>query len=43
MFVMLGTIQQKRIDNGEIAVAIEFHIDEVHTLLNSPFSAKYLC
>ena len=39
---MMETIQQKIIDNGERGIATWFYIDEVHVLLNSPFSAEYL-
>ena len=42
MLVMMETIQQKIIDNGERGIATWFYIDEVHVLLNSPFSAEYL-
>ena len=42
MLVMMETIQQKIIQNGEHGKAIWFYIDEVHVLLNSPFSAEYL-
>lgn len=42
MLVMMETIQQKIIDNGEKGQATWFYIDEVHVLLNSPFSAEYL-
>ena len=40
MLVMMETIQQKIIDNGERGIATWFYIDEVHVLLNSPFSAE---
>ena len=39
---MMETIQQKIIQNGEHGKATWFYIDEVHVLLNSPFSAEYL-
>ena len=42
MLVMMETIQQKIIQNGEHGKATWFYIDEVHVLLNSPFSAEYL-
>ena len=42
MLVMMETIQQKIIDNGERGISTWFYIDEVHVLLNSPFSAEYL-
>ena len=42
MLVMMETIQQKIIENGERGKATWFYIDEVHVLLNSPFSAEYL-
>ena len=42
MLVMMETIQQKIIVNGERGIATWFYIDEVHVLLNSPFSAEYL-
>ena len=42
MLVMMETIQHKIIDNGERGIATWFYIDEVHVLLNSPFSAEYL-
>ena len=34
MLVMMETIQQKIIDNGERGIATWFYIDEVHVLLN---------
>lgn len=42
MLVMMETIQQKIIQNGENGKATWFYIDEVHVLLNSQFSAEYL-
>ena len=42
MLVMMESIQQKIIENGERGQATWFYIDEVHVLLNSAFSAEYL-
>lgn len=42
MLVMMETIQQKIIENGENGFATWLYIDEFHMLLNSEYTARYL-
>ncbi|MEE0885243.1 MAG: hypothetical protein U0L59_08480 [Faecalimonas sp.] len=42
MLVMMETIQQKIIENGQNGFATWLYIDEFHMLLNSEYTAKYL-
>ena len=42
MIVMMESIQQKIIENGQKGKATWLYIDEFHVLLNSEYSAKYL-
>lgn len=42
MLVMMETIQKKIIENGEKGFATWLYIDEIHMLLNSEYTAKYL-
>ena len=42
MLVMMESIQQRIIENGQKGKATWLYIDEFHVLLNSEYSAKYL-
>ena len=42
MLVMMESIQQRIIDNGQRGIATWLFVDEFHVLLNSDYSAKYL-
>ena len=42
MLVMMESIQQRIIENGQRGVATWLFVDEFHVLLNSEYSAKYL-
>ena len=42
MLVMMESIQNRIIANGKRGVATWLYIDEIHVLLNSEYSAKYL-
>ena len=42
MLVMMESIQQRIIENGQKGIATWLFVDEFHVLLNSEYSAKYL-
>ena len=42
MLIMMEAIQQRIVENGEKGRATWLYIDEIHVLLNSEYSAKYL-
>ena len=42
MLVMMESIQQRIVENGRRGKATWLYIDEIHVLLNSEYSAKYL-
>ena len=42
MLVMMESIQQRIVENGQKGKATWLYIDEFHVLLNSEYSAKYL-
>ncbi|MBP3233888.1 MAG: DUF87 domain-containing protein [Eubacterium sp.] len=42
MLVMMESIQQRIVENGQRGIATWLYIDEIHVLLNSEYSAKYL-
>ena len=42
MLVMMESIQNRIVENGQKGKATWLYIDEFHVLLNSEYSAKYL-